>query len=277
MMFDADQFEVHHPGLESSFVFSRSGGLDTIADTIRQFGLAAYETPTTDIIMALARSESGLVLDVGANTGLFSLIAAAANPILRVCAFEPLASVRALLEANVAFNPSLAPRIAIEPFGLSNATGTFSFFETINDQGLITTSSTLELDHAQGIGSYTEHTIQTKTLDEWAHTLGASAVSLVKIDVEGHEHAVIDGGRRFLGAYRPFLTLEVLGPAETASLNRLLVEAGYLAFAMAPGVLRQCETIRFHPDAWNHLLCPGEKASRVFSLCRQVGLRIELV
>lgn len=277
MMFNADQFEVHHPGLESSFTFSSGGGLDTIAQTIRQFGLAAYENPTTDIIMALARSASGLVLDVGANTGLFSLIAAAANPLLGVCAFEPLDSVRALLEANLALNPGLASRIAIEPYGLSSATGTFSFFETINDQGLITTSSTLELDHAQRVGSYTEHTIATKTLDTWAETLGPSAVSLVKIDVEGHEHAVIDGGRRFLGAHRPFLTLEVLKPAETGSLNRLLVESAYLAFAMAPGVLRQCETIRFHPDAWNHLLCPGEKASRVLSLCRQLGLRIELV
>jgi FkbM family methyltransferase len=272
-----DSFAVSHPGLPEPFTFSSSGHLDTIANTIRLRGLADYENPTTSIIVYLAQSSSGYLLDVGANTGLFSLVAAAANPLIKVISFEPLASVRTLLEQNIALNPTLSPRIAVEPIGLSNASGSFTFYETVNDQGLITTSSSLELGHAQQTGSYIEHAIVTDTLDDWSSTLGPVSVDFIKIDVEGHEHAVIEGGRRFLNKHRPLLSVEVLGPAETGSLNRLLVEGDYLALAMAPTALRQSPVIRFQPDAWNHLLCPVEKAGRIFTLCRQAGLRIDLL
>jgi FkbM family methyltransferase len=42
------------------------------------------------------------VLDVGANTGLYSLLAAAAHPDARVTAFEPYVPVAAPLGANLA-------------------------------------------------------------------------------------------------------------------------------------------------------------------------------
>jgi len=77
------------------------------------------------VFARLAQQASGLALDIGANTGVFELLAAAANPQLRVCAFEPLESVRELLYENLARNPDLAPRIAVEPFALSRADGSF--------------------------------------------------------------------------------------------------------------------------------------------------------
>ena len=272
-----DKFEVVHPNLTQGFMFSSSGRLDTIAHSIATAGLATYETPTTDIIIALVKSSSGIVLDVGANTGLFTLVAAAANPLIRVCAFEPLEPVRDLLTTNIALNPVLATRIAVEPFGLSSERGSFDFYETINDFGLITTSSSLEKGHAERVGdSYIKRTIETKTLDEFGDTLGRIEVPFIKIDVEGHEHAVISGGRRFIAKHRPFLTLEVLGEADTGSLDRLLVEGNYMALAMAPTELRHCERLSFHPDAWNHLLCPAEKVDRLFSLCRQTTLQINI-
>lgn len=272
-----DKFEVVHPNIAQSFMFSSSGHLDTIAHTIATAGLTTYETPTTDIIIALCKSSSGIVLDVGANTGLFTLVAAAANPLIRVCAFEPLESVRHLLTTNIALNPLLATRIAVEPFGLSSERGSFDFYETINDFGLITTSSSLEKGHAERVGgSYVKRTIETKTLDEFGDILGQIEVPFIKVDVEGHEHAVVSGGRRFIAKYRPFLTLEILGEADTRSLDRLLVEGDYMALAMAPTELRHCERLRFHADAWNHLLCPAEKADRLFSLCRQTNLQISI-
>ncbi|MBM9400468.1 FkbM family methyltransferase [Gluconacetobacter azotocaptans] len=272
-----DTFEVNHPNLAQRFTFSSSGQLDTIAATIRTNGLETYEAPTTNIIIELVKSSSGLVLDVGANTGLFTLVATAANPLIRACAFEPLENIRELLKANIALNPELAPRIAIEPVGLSNGRGTFSFYETINNLGFVTTSSSLEKAHAERIGDlYIERTIETRTLDEFGETLGNVSVPFIKIDVERHEHAVITGGRRFIAKHRPFLTLEVLIEADTSSLNQLLIQSNYLALAMASSELRQCERLRFHSDAWNHLLVPAEKAERLFSLCRRLGLQIKI-
>jgi FkbM family methyltransferase len=44
------------------------------------------------------------VIDVGANSGLFSLLAAASDPTVRVHAIEPVLGVFSLLEANVGLN-----------------------------------------------------------------------------------------------------------------------------------------------------------------------------
>lgn len=271
-----DHFEVRHPRLDRSFHFS-ADGLDTVGNTVRDNGLAAYEAPVTDIIIEILRNSPGLFLDVGANTGLYTLAAAAVGPVTRVVAFEPLDSIRQLLQRNLALNPDLTSRITVEPVGLSNANGSFSFYETINDYGFISTSSSLEQRHAAQIGdSYVEREIKTRTLDDFGDTLGNTPISFMKVDVEGHEHAVITGGRRFIKKHRPIFSLEILSLAETGAIDSLLVEADYFAFAMSPDGLRQCEKATFFADAWNHLLVPSEKLAQVFTLCRRLSLAIEL-
>lgn len=273
----ADAFDVRHPSMEDPFRFSSAGDLDTVGIAVKAHGLAAYEAPVTDILIELVRTAPGMVLDVGANTGLYALAAAAANRTVQVVAFEPLDPVRNLLQRNIGLNPELASRIKIEPVGLSNETGSFSFYETINDRGFISTSSSLEPLHVQTVGGeHIERVIHTVTLDSFSQTLGDRTVSLMKIDVEGHEHAVISGGRRFLATHRPIITIELLGNATKAPIDKFLTEEDYFAFAMAPRTLRQCDHIMFHPDAWNHLLVPAEKLKQVFALCHKLDLRLEL-
>jgi len=273
----ADRFDVHHSGLEAPFAFSSSDALDTVGIAVRTQGLAAYESPVSDILIELVRTAPGTILDVGANTGLYTLAAAAAHPATRVVAFEPLEPVRNLLERNIALNPALASRITVEPVGLSNENGSFSFYETINDRGYVSTSSSLETRHVETVGDeYVERVVTTVTLDSFSDSLGEEHVTFMKIDVEGHEHAVVSGGRHFLARHRPIFTIEVLGPAETAPIDEFLMDENYFAFAMAPGTLRQNDRMAFFPDAWNHLLVPVERLRQVFALCRKLNLRLEL-
>jgi FkbM family methyltransferase len=273
----ASTFEVTIPFSRGTirFVFSNRGDLDHIASFIRENGLVSYETPTPSVFVSLAQRGSGLALDIGANTGIFTLLAAAANPDLRVYAFEPLASVRELLHANIAHNPDLAPRIAVQPCALSRASGSSVFFETINDQGLITTSSSLELDYARQAGEYRRVTVITRTLDSWAEAVQPASVALLKIDVEGHEDAVIAGGRNTVSRHRPFIIVEILGPSRVEAFDRMLLESKYLDFALSPTALRHCLRVRFHADAWNHLLCPAEKIQQIFTLCGQLNLDLQ--
>ncbi|MDR7085505.1 FkbM family methyltransferase [Aeromicrobium panaciterrae] len=273
----AEHFDVHHPGLADSFRFSTSSDLDIVGNAVKAQGLAAYETPTVDILIELSRTDPGLFIDVGANTGLYALAVTAADPAVHAVAFEPLESVRELLRHNVELNPELAARITIEPLGLSNETGAFTFYETINDQGFVSTSSSLDMTHIQAVGGeHVERTIPTITLDDFAQTLGDQTISLMKIDVEGHEHAVISGGRGVLATHRPILTVEVLGNSERGPMEDLLARDNYFAFAMAPGELRQRDRLWFFDDAWNHLLVPAEKVGHISALCRTLGLRLDV-
>ncbi len=224
----------------------------------------------------LVRSSSGFMLDVGANTGLFTLLAAAANPAIKVCAFEPLENVNKALRANVALNQHLANRINVYQLGLSNTAGTFDFYETINDHGLITTSSSLELEHAQQVGTYRKQVIITETMDGWANRLEGGRISIIKIDVEGHEYAVIEGARDTIARNRPFITIEVLGESRVDRINELLFERSYLDFVITPAALRQCLSVRHHADGWNHLLCPSDQVAFLLQGCRELNLGIEL-
>jgi FkbM family methyltransferase len=275
-MQSAHQFDVHHPGLSTPFSFGSSNERDTVGISVRNAGLAAYEAPVCDILIEMVKTAPGVILDIGANTGLYTLTAAAASPEAQVVAFEPLEPVRDLLEHNIGLNPDLAARITVEPVGLSNEEGSFSFYETVNDRGYVSTSSSLDAQHVRRVGGeYVERVIRTVTLDRFAQSLGERRVSFMKIDVEGHEHAVISGGRKFLAKHRPIFTIEVLGSAETASIDEFLIKDDYLAFAMAPGVLRQRDKMMFFSDAWNHLLVPTEKLKLVYALCRKLGLKLE--
>jgi FkbM family methyltransferase len=258
------------------FKLSDSAHLDYIAGLVRQHGLSSYEAPMPDLVAWLVRMLGGYMLDVGANTGLFTLLAAAANPTIKVCAFEPLGSVCELLRANLALNQRLASRINVYQIGLSNVAGTFDFYETINDIGLVTTSSSLEIEHAQHVGTYRKQVITTETMDGWAARLDGGRISIVKIDVEGHEYAVIEGAKETIARNRPFITIEVLGESRVDRINELLFEKNYLDFVITPTALRHCLSIRHHSDGWNHLLCPSDQVAFILQGCRELNLGIEL-
>jgi FkbM family methyltransferase len=257
------------------FTFTTGGDRDHIAHWVCANGLQNYEAPTPDVIVGLISDSPDLVLDIGASSGIYTLLVAAANDVARVCAFEPLQAARELLKANIVCNPDLVARITVEPVALSGARGTVPFFETINDQGLLSTSSSLEFGHACQVGPHIRYDIETETLDDWSDGSGQRPVQLMKIDVEGHEHAVIEGGRRTLARHRPIIIAEVLGAANFVSLSQLQTEHGYRDFTMSPGGVRARPDIRFHPDSWNHLLCPLEKIDLVAALCQRLSLDFE--
>ncbi len=259
------------------FRFGDANHLDHIAATVNSLGLAAYEAPLPDLLALLVRRACGYVLDVGANTGLFSLLAAAANPDIKVCAFEPLGTVRCLLEENVALNPVLSPRIHVFPLALSNVSGSHEFYETINDQGLVTTSSSLEADHAESVGDeYRKQIVTTQTLDRWAEEQGVNGIALVKIDVEVHEYAVLQGALQTIKTERPYITIEVLNNLHSDMMRKIIYNQQYVDFVITPHALRFTNVLEYHSDGWNHLLCPAEKAAQVLDLCQTLKIGMEV-
>lgn len=64
-----------------------SDGMDLVA---RQIASGAYEAPLPHPVMAALLRTEGLLVDVGANTGVDSCIAGTAAQDRRIIAFEPL-------------------------------------------------------------------------------------------------------------------------------------------------------------------------------------------
>lgn len=180
-------------------------------------GIAAHEPVTMKAWMARART-SGVVLDIGANSGVFALAAAAVGAGV-VHAFEPLPRVHAILSENVALNPDLPVRAWRCAAGESS--GSASIFDPGGDAP---TSASLSADFAkEHFGDLPTTTVDVIAIDDFCGREGIDRIDLVKIDVEGYEEAALKGMRGIVAASVPTIVMEVL--PEQATQLAAVVEA----------------------------------------------------
>jgi len=124
-----------------------------------------------------------VVVDVGANTGWYTLLAATAvGPSGRVVAIEPAASTRVALERNLARNRAANVRTVASAVGAEE--GSVPFFRGENDA---------ESSTVQRRGLAPDGEVPTAPLPHLLTPEEAARVALVKIDVEGGEADVLRG------------------------------------------------------------------------------------
>ncbi len=147
---------------------------------------------------------SEVILDIGANTGIYSLVAKAVNPQAKVYAFEPVGRVFRKLQENIALNS-----FDILPFekAVSNADGSAVIYDTDSEHTLsVTVNKNLSAADVHVI----ETAIETVSLDRFVEEFNLSKIDLIKIDVETHEPEVLEGFRKYLSIYRPTLLIVIL-------------------------------------------------------------------
>jgi len=162
---------------------------------------------------------SRCIVDVGANTGVYSLLAAAANLEATILSIEPLPAAIAQLRRNIALNDALV----------------LVFEGVLSDQN---SEMTLHLApsafqysaslHPEFSPELTEtRTVRASTFDRLVEEFDLPAPDLVKIDVEGHEPAVLSGMEKTLGSSAPDLLIEVLDDRALDSVMDELSPLGY--------------------------------------------------
>lgn len=169
-----------------------------------------------------------LALDVGANVGQnTSMMALVAGRNGGVMAFEPHPAMLAILQQNVVLwrEYDLAP-ITLAAQALDARPGSAFLYES-DDFPFNTGAASLEVPPCV----VARHEVSTTTLDSVV-PLGRE-VALAKIDVEGHEAAVLQGGTDLLRSGRMRdLIFEDLHP-DSSGVVQLLTAAGYTVFALA--------------------------------------------
>lgn len=139
------------------------------------------------------RIDNGVVLDIGANIGNYSLYYALECNAGKVIAFEPVAETYCNLEKNIELN-GLSDVVEIHNSGVGKTTSKAQLkFPLWN---LNTGAAMLEEN--------TEGDINLVAIDE----MNLSHVDFMKIDVEGMECEVIKGALKTIEKYRPFVVLE---------------------------------------------------------------------
>ena len=176
-----------------------------------------YEPPTAHVISALL-CPGDTFIDVGANSGFFSLLAShRVGPTGRVISFEPVPSMRKRLLENIALN--VMGNISVHDVAVSNAEGVLPLFE--GPEGHKGISSLRHIDN-----SATTIEVKTVPLDTFSDTL--SAVKLVKIDVEGAEQLVLEGMSNTLKGDHPYVVIEITDEYLQAFGHRAIGLASHL-------------------------------------------------
>lgn len=92
---------------------------------IESLNFLSYEEKDANMILKLV-PEQGVIFDVGANMGWYSLLIASKYKFCQIHAFEPIPKTYSFLEQNVKINQ--LTNVALHPFGLSNECKDITFY-----------------------------------------------------------------------------------------------------------------------------------------------------
>jgi FkbM family methyltransferase len=134
-----------------------------------------------------------VVIDAGANMGLFSVFAASKGA--TVYAFEPIPEAIEVLKKTISVNAKYQGKIFIVPLALSDKEDTVKFEYDVNNLG--GTSMILE----RGSRSYIQ--VKTISLDQWVARNEITKVDFIKADIEGAERFMLKGARNILRNFKP--------------------------------------------------------------------------
>jgi len=167
-------------------------------------------------------------IDVGANDG--SYVHFLRRHARRVIAFEPMPSLARALRRK------FRRGVVVESVALSDAAGTVSLRMPVVDDVVVTGCSTVS---SAASATYPAYRAIEVTMDRLDSVYGGD-VGFIKIDVEGHEQAVLDGAMATIRRCRPRLLVEVderLSPGGLARAKAYFRDLGYRGYYVHAGRL----------------------------------------
>ena len=199
---------------------------DYVAFCIYWNGLYNYEY--TWLFEQLVTQLDGF-MDIGANGGLYSLIAAKKAGDIRIIAFDPTPAANYFVNENIRIN-YLEGRIRFFNFAVSDTYETLEFFEVKNPKypwlkyNLGGASSLVNRPQR-----FNRIEVQAVSIDRFLdeHPDLRFKMDLVKIDAEGAEPAIIRGMQKTIEKYRPIIICEILGDAVGNQLESFFRDSGY--------------------------------------------------
>jgi len=207
-----------------------------------------WEKESIKLWIKLCQS-SNVIFDIGANTGVYSLIAQAINPDSQVFAFEPVKRVFRKLQENIVLN-----NFNIKPIekAVSNFDGTAILYDTDSEH---TYSVTVGKNLLSNETKVVETKIETVTLNSFIKSNSIRKVDLIKVDVETHEPQVMEGFLNYISEFCPTILIEILNDEVGQKVYQSVKDLGYLYFNIDEmGSIRQMDNIT-RSDYYNYLLC----------------------
>jgi FkbM family methyltransferase len=231
-----------------------------VETSIFWYGLTgAWEKISMSVWIKLCE-RSRVIFDIGANTGVYSLVAKTVNPTSQVHSFEPVKRVFEKLVANNYLNQY---NIDCQQVAISNYDGEGVIYD-LPTEHIYSVTLNKNMHNAHLATAVRPTMVKAIRLDTFIKSAGLEHVDLLKIDVESHEPQVLEGMGNSLGLMHPTMLLEVWNDEFGTRIEKVLSGHGYLFFCtneMQP--FRPADHIR-NPDPskgyLSYLVCGPEAA-----------------
>jgi FkbM family methyltransferase len=200
-----------------------------------------------------------VIYDIGANTGVFALVAKTLRPAASVHAFEPVKRVFQKLSSNNQLNGF---DIHCVDKALSDQDGIAKIFDqptehiysvTVNRNLSVAGTNTFEVE------------IETQRIDTYFQSLGPNArpPTLIKLDVETHEPEVLIGMGDLLRSTKPDFLIEILNEDVATRVEKLVENLGYQFYNIDEVGKPKKQNHLGKSDHWNFLICQPETSRKL--------------
>lgn len=222
---------------------------------VESLNFQTYEEKDASMILKLV-PEQGVVFDVGANMGWYSLLIARQVKGCQIHAFEPIPKTYSFLIKNINLNQAV--NVIAHPFGLSNERKDMTFYFYPEGSGNASSANLSERTDAELVTCHVER------LDDFA-IANKLHVDFIKCDVEGAELFAFQGAKETLKRDKPIVFTEMLRkwaakfnyhPNEILALFSSL---GYRCFYADGGALKELSEMSDETAETNFFFLHTEK------------------
>ncbi|MBS1681419.1 MAG: FkbM family methyltransferase [Bacteroidetes bacterium] len=184
-----------------------------------------WEKTSMQIWTSLSK-HSAVIFDIGANTGVFSLVSETINPNSKIFAFEPVQRVYEKLEKNIEMNKHHITPVCK---GLSDFDGVATIYD-------LPTEHIYSVTINENTNPPERNAIPTQvaviTVDSFCEKNNLNQIDLLKIDVETHEPEVLLGALKTLKKNCPPMIIEILNETVAQRVHKILEGFNYLFFSL---------------------------------------------
>ena len=165
---------------------------------VNKFRIETFSSKEPETLKWIEKfSENSTLWDIGANVGLYTCYAAKLKKI-NVYAFEPSIFNLEILTKNVFLN-QLSNNVTIVPFPLTDKLKETEFKMTSVDWGASTTAFGQDYKHdGTKLKSEFNYKMLGLSMNDCVNVLKMKRPDYIKMDVDGIEHLILEGGNQIL-------------------------------------------------------------------------------
>lgn len=234
-----------------------------------------HEFQDVKLFLSLAK-HSDTILDIGANTGLYSILSSKVNPLCKIYAIEPYTINYNRLMKNLELN--YIKNVEGLNIALGENNGIINF--SIPESDSISDVSSVNGEFSKQVYpdvKWKEVSVNVTTIDELSVKIN-KRINLIKCDVETYEMYVFKGGISTLKNDKPTILFEsFLDEERKIFFNNILQENGYYVYlVLKDGIVRLENGFNTNDTGLNYLISP-KKSSETFIGFKRLALNPEEV